>query len=51
MAEAFYSAEDRCWYVPVAPEQIDSEELAKGIEPVRLQLKDRQLWITKLEDS
>ena len=46
---AFYSDEHRCWFVPVAAEMVTSDELVNGVEPVRLQLSDGQLWITRLE--
>lgn len=45
-AEAYYSEEHRCWFVPVASELL-TEELS--VEPVRLELKDGQLLITLLE--
>lgn len=47
---AFYSQEDRCWYVPVASELFHSSADEAGpVEPCRVELRDGQLWITRLE--
>lgn len=49
MPEAYWSDEHGCWFVPVATELLDQDELDTGPwEPVRLQLRDGQLWITRL---
>lgn len=48
---AYYSHEDHCWYVPVASELwmlAENDEL-EPVEPVRVELKDGQLVITRLE--
>jgi len=48
---AFYSHEDHCWYVPVSPEiwmMAENDEL-EPVEPARVEIKDGQLVITRLE--
>lgn len=45
--KTYYSESDQCWYVPVA-EGFPRDEV---IEPVRIQFKDDQLWITKLDSK
>lgn len=47
-AKAYYDERDRCWYVPMAPGLLAEQ---RSVEPVRLELKDGQLWITLLEPS
>lgn len=46
-ARAYYNEEERCWYVPVSAGLEDGSELRKGIEGVRVQIVDRQLWIAR----
>jgi hypothetical protein len=50
-ARAYYDEEHRCWMVPVSCEMWQQAEEGKlqPIEPVRLELRDGQLWITRLE--
>lgn len=43
--KAYYSREHDCWFVPVSSEMHDH---FVSVEPVRLELKDNQLWITQL---
>jgi len=48
---AYYSHEDRCWYVPVSAEiwmMAENNEL-EPVEPARVELRDGQLVITRLE--
>ncbi len=47
-AQAFYSEQAKCWFVPVATELMDDEELQAGVGPVQVQLRDGTLWITRL---
>ena len=47
--EAYWSDEHRCWFVPVASELFTAE--TTSVEPVRLELRDGQLWITKLDND
>jgi len=50
---AYYSHEDRCWYVPVASEiwmWAENDEF-EPIEPCRVELKEGQLVITRLEPN
>jgi hypothetical protein len=49
-AEAFYSDEHGCWFVPVSSELLNDEKL-QVVEPARVELRDGQLWITLLEGS
>jgi hypothetical protein len=50
-ARAYYSEEDRCWYVPVSCEMWNASEEGDllPVEPARLELRDGQLWITQLD--
>jgi hypothetical protein len=48
--KVYYSEGHRCWYVPVSSELFDSTADKTGlIEPCRVELRDGQLWITRLE--
>jgi hypothetical protein len=42
---AYWSEHLRCWYVPVAGEMLEEHQT---IEPARVELRDGQLWITRL---
>lgn len=46
-ARAYYSDEHGCWYVPVTSELLNSPDLTVA-EPVRIEIKDGQMWITRL---
>jgi hypothetical protein len=48
---AFYSEEHRCWYVPVASELFETADDRGPVEPVRVEIRDGQMWITRLEAS
>ena len=47
MPEAYWSEEHRCWFVPVAGELLKQ---GVSVEPVRVELKDGVLVITRLDD-
>jgi hypothetical protein len=47
-ASAYWSEEYQCWYVPVSSELFREFE---SLEPVRLELKDGQLLVTRLDPT
>jgi hypothetical protein len=46
---AYFSEEHRCWFVPVSPELFDSPDKTAA-EPVRVEIRDGTMWITRLPD-